>query len=95
MGLSVYFWGHRPTGDIAISGLGWITVSGVARPTAGSTETLEPQGVRLLVHTPRGVEVFVRDAIPVGGLAEKWYRFANLTEEEEISRPQLFFEQAP
>eukprot|EP00271_Cylindrocystis_brebissonii_P021544 TRINITY_DN7772_c0_g1_i1.p1 TRINITY_DN7772_c0_g1~~TRINITY_DN7772_c0_g1_i1.p1 ORF type:complete len:1044 (-),score=204.58 TRINITY_DN7772_c0_g1_i1:258-3389(-) len=128
--------GRRPTADVAISGLGWITVTGGSRNDAPSTSALSPSlapspspspsaspssasyssssiwesrpqtpfspprldqdeidsvfDVRIVVHTPRGVEVFLRDPIPVGPAAEKWYSYEELSEEEEAKRPRLF-----
>ena len=48
--------------DIAVSGLGWVTVSCL------STLEQPPLHAEIDVYAPRGVEVFVRRPMPIGGL---------------------------
>ena len=48
--------------DLAISGLGWVSVGCLPTLQQGALEAT------LAVWVPRGVEVFVRPPMPVGGL---------------------------
>lgn len=48
--------------------------------------------VYLVVHTPKGVEVFTRPAMPVGWPSLEWYEFADLDEDQERARPPLIYE---
>ncbi|GJP82281.1 hypothetical protein CLOP_g12516 [Closterium sp. NIES-67] len=126
-----------PVADIAISGLGWVSLSGVkprqrtnpdadvssidatnsshtgtrddacaaltdhvtsfedsSSDTAGFARSgpFEKQAndVELLVHVPKGIEVFVRAPMPVGWFADDWYQYEELSEKEEMARPRVF-----
>ncbi|RLM79456.1 putative nitric oxide synthase isoform X2 [Panicum miliaceum] len=85
----------RPACDIAISGLGWISVEplGVRSNSADSNgeEEYDDGELHLIVHVPKPVEVFVRPPLPVGKAASQWYRYQELTEEEEELRPKWHY----
>ncbi|KAK3001359.1 hypothetical protein RJ639_021138 [Escallonia herrerae] len=83
----------RPACDVAISGLGWITVEPVSkslkRPDSNPEETATE--LLLAVHVPKPVEVFVRPPMPVGKSGGEWYQYRELTEKEEEGRPKWYF----
>jgi len=87
----------RPACDIAISGLGWISVEplGVPSNSADSNGNVEEEHddgeLHLIVHVPKPVEVFVRPPLPVGKAASQWYRYQELTEQEEELRPKWHY----
>ncbi|CAI5986819.1 unnamed protein product [Closterium sp. NIES-65] len=146
-----------PVADIAISGLGWVSLSGVksrqrTNPDADVSSSdattsshaghVEPTGswddpdaandarggitrfegpgnqtpgmgyndedghgssglfgkqesdVEVVVHVPKGIEVFVRPPMPVGWFANDWYQYEELSEKEEMSRPRVFHDEA-
>ncbi|XP_078439832.1 P-loop containing nucleoside triphosphate hydrolases superfamily protein [Wolffia australiana] len=75
-----YAGAERPACDVAISGLGWVTVEGV-----------EEGEMKMAVWVAKPVEVFTRAPMPVGGAGREWYEFRDMTEEEEESRPRWYF----
>jgi len=87
----------RPACDISISGLGWISVEplGVPSNSADSNGNVEEEHddgeLHLIVHVPKPVEVFVRPPLPVGKAASQWYRYQELTEQEEELRPKWHY----
>ncbi|CAD6248515.1 unnamed protein product [Miscanthus lutarioriparius] len=85
----------RPACDIAISGLGWISVEPSGVPSNSPDDNVEEEYDRgelhLVVHVPKPVEVFVRPPLPVGKAASQWYRYQELTEEEEELRPKWHY----
>ncbi|KAF8750595.1 hypothetical protein HU200_012338 [Digitaria exilis] len=85
----------RPACDIAISGLGWISVEPSGVPSNSRDDNAEEEygdgEVHLMVHVPKPVEVFVRPPLPVGKAASQWYRYQELTEEEEELRPKWHY----
>ncbi|KAL8233117.1 hypothetical protein R6Q57_002895 [Mikania cordata] len=84
---------QRPACDVAISGLGWITVEPVSH-TLGETDSnlvQETMVISLDVHVPKAVEIFVRPPLPVGKLGGEWYQYRDLTEKEEETRPKWYF----
>lgn len=85
----------RPACDIAISGLGWISVEPSGVPSNGPDDNVEEEHdggeLHLVVHVPKPVEVFVRSPLPVGKAASQWYRYQELTEEEEELRPKWHY----
>ncbi|CAI7857567.1 unnamed protein product, partial [Closterium sp. NIES-53] len=146
-----------PVADIAISGLGWVSLSGVkprqrTNPDADMSSSdattsshaahVEPTGtwddpnaandahgdiarfddpgnqtlgmdyneedghgssglfakqesdVEVVVHVPKGIEVFVRPPMPVGWFANDWYQYEELSEKEEMARPRVFHDEA-
>ncbi|CAI5504046.1 unnamed protein product [Closterium sp. Naga37s-1] len=146
-----------PVADIAISGLGWVSLSGVkprqrTNPDADVSSSdattsshaghVEPTGswddpdaandarggitrfedpgnqtlgmgyndedghgssglfgkqesdVEVVVHVPKGIEVFVRPPMPVGWFANDWYQYEELSEKGEMSRPRVFHDEA-
>ncbi|CAN6236819.1 unnamed protein product [Urochloa humidicola] len=85
----------RPACDIAISGLGWISVEPSGVPSNSPDDNIEEEcddgELHLMVHVPKPVEVFVRPPLPVGKAASQWYRYQDLTEEEEELRPKWHY----
>ncbi|KAL5196412.1 hypothetical protein ABZP36_008397 [Zizania latifolia] len=86
----------RPACDIAISGLGWIAVEPLGVPSSNLNESAEEEDnesgeLHLIVHVPKPVEIFVRPPLPVGKAAPEWYRYQELTEEEEELRPKWHY----
>lgn len=84
---------ERPACDIAISGLGWMTIE---CGYADYMEELEAQDVgmdktvEVVVHVPRSVEIFIRPSLPVGTRGSEWYEFRELSEKELEARPQVY-----
>ncbi|CAN8254936.1 unnamed protein product [Cochlearia groenlandica] len=83
---------ERPASDVAISGLGWISVEPIRR-----THKTEPRKVseteneiRLCVSVPKPVEVFVRPTLPIGTSGAEWYQYRELTDKEEEVRPKWY-----
>jgi nitric-oxide synthase len=86
----------RPACDIAISGLGWVAVEPLGVPSSNPDESAEEEDnesgeLHLRVHVPKPVEIFVRPPLPVGKAASQWYRYQELTEEEEELRPKWHY----
>ncbi|XP_042484009.1 putative nitric oxide synthase isoform X2 [Macadamia integrifolia] len=85
---------NRPACDVAISGLGWITVETINKLPEGS-DLSNPEEyteqLHLAVHVPKPVEIFVRPPIPVGKNGGEWYEYRDLTEKEEELRPKWYF----
>lgn len=81
----------RPACDIAISGLGWISVEPSGVPSNSAEEVYDGGELHLVVHVPKPVEVFMRPPLPVGKAASQWYRYQELTEEEEELRPKWHY----
>lgn len=83
---------QRPACDVAISGLGWITVER-KKSLQNNHSDLESSvdELELAVHVPKPVEIFVRPPMPVGKAGSEWYQYRDLTEEEEETRPRWFF----
>ncbi|KAK8938960.1 putative nitric oxide synthase [Platanthera zijinensis] len=91
--LKIKFEGQkRPASDIAISGLGWISVEPYGLEM-GENEHVDYKGgeLHLDVHLPRPVEVFVRPPLPVGPTSAEWYQYRELTESEEELRPKWYY----
>lgn len=84
---------ERPACDVAISGLGWITVEPVNQSLgiAGSNDEEITEELILSVHVPKPVEVFVRSPMPVGKTGGEWYQYRELTEKEAELRPKWYF----
>ncbi|CAK9135145.1 unnamed protein product [Ilex paraguariensis] len=84
---------ERPACDVAISGLGWITVEPVNKSHRISDSSVEETAkeLHLAVHVPKPVEIFVRPPMPVGKTGGELYQYRELTEEEEEIRPKWFF----
>ncbi|KAL5810884.1 hypothetical protein ACOSQ4_027452 [Xanthoceras sorbifolium] len=83
---------ERPASDVAISGLGWITVEPICRSLRKSNITSEEiaEELHLAVHVPKPVEVFVRSPMPVGKAGAEWYQYRELTEKEQEVRPKWY-----
>ncbi|KAL6848477.1 hypothetical protein ACP4OV_021771 [Aristida adscensionis] len=85
----------RPACDIAISGLGWISVEPSGVPSSNPDDSIEGEygkgELHLMVHVPKPVEIFVRAPLPVGKAGSQWYRYQELTEEEEELRPKWHY----
>ncbi len=86
----------RPAGDIAISGLGWVTVGATSVDREGDLgeelEEHERSIVRLKVWVPKAVEVFLRPSIPVGTSASQWYEYMDVDDDElETATPRLVY----
>ena len=86
----------RPANDIAISGLGWISVEPLGVPSGNPDGSVEEEDngigeLHLTVHVPKPVEVFVRSPLSVGKAASHWYRYQELTEAEEELRPKWHY----
>ncbi|KAA8533873.1 hypothetical protein F0562_031390 [Nyssa sinensis] len=84
---------YRPAGDIAISGLGWVTVEPISRSQRTSDSNPEETGTELVlaVHVPKPVEIFVRPPLPVGKAGGESYQYRELTPKEEEVRPKWYF----
>ncbi|KAI7735897.1 hypothetical protein M8C21_007393 [Ambrosia artemisiifolia] len=84
---------QRPACDVAISGLGWITVEPVSQTLKDPDADLMPEApvISLDVHVPKAVEIFVRPPLPVGKFGGEWYQYRDLTEKEEETRPKWYF----
>ncbi|KAL4018839.1 hypothetical protein IC575_022465 [Cucumis melo] len=83
---------QRPASDVAISGLGWITVEHKKSvPNNHSDLESSVDELELAVHVPKPVEIFVRSPMPVGKAGSEWYQYRDLTEEEEEVRPRWYF----
>lgn len=82
---------YRPACDIAISGLGWISVEPFGLPGEDNDDEEEVGELHLSIHVPKPVEIFVRRPLPVGKAAESWYEYEELSEKEEESRPKWFY----
>ncbi|KAF3324765.1 nitric oxide-associated protein [Carex littledalei] len=80
-----------PACDIAISGLGWISVEPFGLPGEDKDDEEETGELHLSIHVPKPVEIFVRRPLPVGKVAESWYEYEELSEKEEESRPKWFY----
>lgn len=84
---------ERPACDIAISGLGWLSVEPVGRSHRFSQKNaIDTTGELLLaVHVPKPVEIFTRPPLPVGKAGAEWYEYAELTDKEQEMRPKWYF----
>ncbi|GMY07813.1 NO-associated protein 1, chloroplastic/mitochondrial-like isoform X1 [Fagus crenata] len=84
---------ERPACDVAISGLGWISVEPVSKSIRPSNSDLKETAreLHLTVHVPKPVEVFVRPPMPVCKAGAEWYQYRELTDKEEEDRPKWFF----
>ncbi|GJZ42242.1 NO-associated protein 1, chloroplastic/mitochondrial [Tanacetum coccineum] len=84
---------QRPACDVAISGLGWITVEPVSQALKELDSSLveDAMEISLDVHVPKPVEIFVRPPLPVGKVGGEWYQYRDLTEKEEETRPKWYF----
>ncbi|KAL6530275.1 hypothetical protein OROHE_014628 [Orobanche hederae] len=84
---------ERPACDVAISGLGWISVEPFSQSFISSEPTaVEASGdIALAVHVPKPVEIFVRPPLPVGSAGGVWYQYRDLTEMEQEARPKWHF----
>ncbi|KAK6132194.1 hypothetical protein DH2020_034052 [Rehmannia glutinosa] len=79
-----------PACDVAISGLGWISVEPFGQSVKSSESSfVEASGeIGLVVHVPKPVEIFVRPPLPVGSAGGEWYQYRELTEIEQEVRPK-------
>ncbi|OMO98149.1 RecF/RecN/SMC [Corchorus olitorius] len=68
---------ERPATDVAISGLGWITIEPKSKSFGISESNIADtiNELHLAVHVPKPVEVFVRPPIPVGKAGAEWYQY--------------------
>ncbi|XP_062092187.1 putative nitric oxide synthase isoform X2 [Humulus lupulus] len=84
---------ERPACDVAISGLGWFRLEPKSQVVSNSDSSSgETSGeLRIVVHVPRPVEIFVRPPLPVGKSGEDWYQYRELTEKEAEARPKWNF----
>ncbi|GAB2261598.1 hypothetical protein Droror1_Dr00002595 [Drosera rotundifolia] len=83
---------ERPVCDIAISGLGWITVEPICKALENDSRPQPCRGeLHLTVHVPKQVEVFIRPPMPVGKDGGEWYEYRELTEVEQETRPKWYF----
>ncbi|XP_073139503.1 putative nitric oxide synthase [Henckelia pumila] len=84
---------QRPACDIAISGLGWISVEPFSQflKSSDPSEVEENGVIALNVHVPKPVEIFTRPPLPVGDAGGEWYEYSDLTEKEEEARPKWYF----
>ncbi|XP_062000071.1 putative nitric oxide synthase [Rosa rugosa] len=84
---------QRPACDVAISGLGWISIEPICRLLRSSDSNSEKTAgeLHLAVHVPKPVEIFVRSPIPVGKSGAEWYQYRELTEKEEEERPKWHY----
>ncbi|XP_076898603.1 NO-associated protein 1, chloroplastic/mitochondrial-like [Bidens hawaiensis] len=84
---------QRPACDVAISGLGWITVEPVSQTLKEPESDLvqETRVISLDVHVPKAIEIFVRPPLPIGKFGSEWYQYRDLTEKEEETRPKWYF----
>uniref|UniRef100_A0A7N0V2K5 CP-type G domain-containing protein n=1 Tax=Kalanchoe fedtschenkoi TaxID=63787 RepID=A0A7N0V2K5_KALFE len=81
---------ERPACDIAISGLGWITIE----PARKGLEPVPEETAKELhfaVWVPKPVEIFTRPAMPVGKSGAELYEYRELTEKEQEVRPKWYF----
>ncbi|CAM6008226.1 unnamed protein product [Sphagnum balticum] len=86
----------QPAGDIAISGLGWVTVGATSVYSEGDLgeelEEHESSIVRLKVWVPKAVEVFIRPSIPVGTSASQWYEYMDVDDDDsQTATPRLVY----
>ncbi|GAQ87348.1 Nitric oxide synthase [Klebsormidium nitens] len=81
----------RPAGDVVVSGLGWFAVGGAPgkRGRRGGSQSSSRGEVRLLVHTPRGVEVYLRPSMPVTETGAEWADRPDL--DVELERPPIYY----
>ncbi|XP_010547825.1 PREDICTED: NO-associated protein 1, chloroplastic/mitochondrial [Tarenaya hassleriana] len=84
---------ERPASDVAISGLGWISIEPIRRTTGSEPRHLEDEEreICLAISVPKPVEVFVRPPLPVGTAGAGWYQYRELTDKEEETRPRWYF----
>lgn len=84
---------ERPACDVAISGLGWISVEPFNKSLKTTeTDAEEPyEDLLLAVHVPKPVEIFIRSPMPVNKAGSEWYQYRDLTEKESEVRPRCFF----
>ncbi|KAL7107350.1 hypothetical protein ACP275_06G048500 [Erythranthe tilingii] len=82
-----------PACDVAISGLGWISVEpfNLSLKSSELSEVEEGGEIDLIVHVPKPVEIFLRPPLPVGTAGGEWYQYRDLTEEEQELRPKWYF----
>ncbi|XP_021909453.1 NO-associated protein 1, chloroplastic/mitochondrial [Carica papaya] len=81
----------RPAKDVAISGLGWISVEPTHRSCTLNRNLEETdEKLQLAVRVPKPVEIFVRQPLPVGKAGAEWYQYRELTEKEEEVRPKWY-----
>lgn len=83
----------RPASDVAISGLGWISVEPIRRTRGSELRNLDDSEheIRLCVSVPKPVEVFLRPTLPIGTSGAEWYQYRELTDKEEEGRPKWYF----
>ncbi|KAK9291494.1 hypothetical protein L1049_019442 [Liquidambar formosana] len=81
---------ERPACDVAISGLGWITVEPMGKSLRMSEANFEEtsEELQLTVRIPKPVEIFVRPPLPVGKAGGELYQYRELTEKEQEVRPK-------
>ncbi|KAL8539577.1 hypothetical protein ACS0TY_001257 [Phlomoides rotata] len=84
---------ERPACDVAISGLGWISIEPYSQFCKSSDSSgVEGGGeIGLVVHVPKPVEIFTRPPLPVGSAGGEWYQYRELTEMEVEVRPKWYF----
>ncbi|KAF2615978.1 hypothetical protein F2Q70_00012453 [Brassica cretica] len=83
----------RPASDVAISGLGWISIEPIRRVRDSEPRDLEEaeHEIRVCVSVPKPVEVFIRPTLPIGTSGAEWYQYRDLSDKEEEVRPKWYF----
>ncbi|CAN6984809.1 unnamed protein product [Brassica oleracea var. botrytis] len=83
----------RPASDVAISGLGWISIEPIRRVRDSEPRDLEDaeHEIRVCVSVPKPVEVFIRPTLPIGISGAEWYQYRDLSDKEEEVRPKWYF----
>ncbi|XP_074281850.1 putative nitric oxide synthase [Silene latifolia] len=82
-----------PLCDVAISGLGWITIEPISKElvTSNPISELPIDELHFKVHVPKPVEVFIRSPLPIGKAGSEWYQYRDITELEEETRPNWYY----
>ncbi|CAD5325117.1 unnamed protein product [Arabidopsis thaliana] len=83
----------RPASDVAISGLGWISIEPIRKTRGTEPRDLNEaeHEIHICVSVPKPVEVFLRPTLPIGPSGTEWYQYRELTDKEEEVRPKWYF----
>jgi nitric-oxide synthase len=83
----------RPASDVAISGLGWISIEPIRKTRGTEPRDLNEaeHEIHICVSVPKPVEVFLRPTLPIGTSGTEWYQYRELTDKEEEVRPKWYF----